>query len=264
VRGRIKGYHNALDATMLRPPGHVSLERALSKLGLASRSRARGLILEGRVTVDGQIERHPGRPVVPESVRIEIDGAPQATPRPALVMMHKPRGVVTTANDPQGRPTVMQLVADAPPGLQPIGRLDAATSGLLLLTNVSRWVDDFTAPDRHVPKRYIVSVLGRADDALMGKIMAGVVDNGEHLAASDARVLRLFERTSDLGITLTEGKNRHIRRMLAALGFEVTALQRFAIGGLELGTLPPGRWHSLSRREALLAYPDGRFDQLAE
>jgi 23S rRNA pseudouridine2605 synthase len=136
----------------------VSLERALSKLGLASRSEARALILEGRVTVDGRAVRDPARPVVPERVHVAIDGARREAAAHRTVVLHKPRGVVTTRRDPEGRPTAYDLVRDAGGGLQAVGRLDLASSGLLLFTSDTRLAAALTDPAAEVPRVYVVTV----------------------------------------------------------------------------------------------------------
>jgi 23S rRNA pseudouridine2605 synthase len=138
--------------------GRLYLERALSKLGLASRSEARELIRAGRVTVDGDTETDPLRVVVPERIRIEIDGRPVRRAEPRTVLLHKSRGAVTTRSDPEGRPTVYTCLEGLDAHVVPVGRLDAATSGLLLLTNDTRFADWVTDPRNEVPRVYVVTV----------------------------------------------------------------------------------------------------------
>lgn len=267
-----------------RGRGEVSLERALSKLGLATRSAARGLVREGRVAVDGRIVTEPLAPVVPERILIAIDGQPMARPAPLTVLLHKPRGVVTTRSDPEGRPTVYACLAEqdrrataaSPPGrpadppdaqasspasvagahLVPVGRLDAATSGLLLLTNDTRFADWVTDPAHAVPRVYLVTVRGELSAEQARQLTAGIEDRGERLAASDASVRKSSGRETHLVLELTEGKNREVRRMLAALGHEVTALKRVAFGGLQLEDLPPGAWRVVSTEELQAAFPE--------
>jgi 23S rRNA pseudouridine2605 synthase len=241
--------------TTRRGPGQVSLERALSKLGLASRSEARSLIREGRVAVDGRPALDPLQPVVPESVHLEIDGRPASRPSPRTILLHKPRGVVTTRSDPEGRPTVYTCLEGLDDHLVPVGRLDAATTGLLLLTNDTRLADWVTDPENAVPRVYLVTVRGAVEDATARRLEEGIEDRGERLAASTVAVRKRSRRETHLVLTLTEGKNREIRRLLAAAGHEVTRLKRVSFGGLELGDLPPGQWRDVTIGELRAAFP---------
>jgi 23S rRNA pseudouridine2605 synthase len=238
-------------------PGFVSLERALSKLGLASRSAARGLIRAGRVAVDGRTAIDPLLAVVPESARIEIDGRPARRPERLTILLHKPRGVVTTRSDPQGRPTVYSCLEDLDAHVVPVGRLDAATSGLLLLTNDTRFADRVTDPRHQVPRVYVVTVRGELTDETARRLEAGIDDRGERLAARRIEVRKRSRRETHLVVELTEGKNREIRRMLAAAGHEVTRLKRISFGGLELGDLAPGQWRAVPAAELRAAFPGG-------
>lgn len=232
-----------------RRPGEVSLERALSKLGLASRSEARSWIRDGLVRVDGRVVDDPGHPVVPERVRVEIAGATAASVPARYLLLDKPRGVVTTRSDPEGRSTVYDVVGEAARGLAPVGRLDRATTGLLLLTNDSKLAAWLTDPDRAIPRTYLVTVRGELSEQDRARLEDGVVDAGERLAARSAVVRKRSRRETHLVITLVEGKNREVRRLCAAVGHEVTRLRRVALGGLELGPLSPGRWRELSAEE---------------
>jgi len=242
-----------------RGPGQVSLERALSKLGLASRTEARSLIREGRVVVDGRPATDPLQPVVPEKARLEIDGRPAVRPAPRTILLHKPRGVVTTRSDPEGRPTVYtcleELEADH---LIPIGRLDAATTGLLLLTNDTRLAAWVTDPLNAVPRVYLVTVRGELSDATAKRLEIGIDDAGEHLSAKTVTVRKRSRRETHLILELTEGKNREIRRLLAAVGHEVTRLKRVSFGGLELGDLQSGGWRDVTEQELREAFPERR------
>ncbi|HKV11682.1 MAG TPA: pseudouridine synthase [Thermoanaerobaculia bacterium] len=236
-------------------PGHVSLERALSKLGLASRTEARELIRAGRVAVDGRIAADPLLEVVPERIRIEIDGRPARRAEPLTVLLHKPRGIVTTRSDPEGRPTVYGCLTDLEAHVVPVGRLDAATSGLLLLTNDTRFADWVTDPRNEVPRVYLVTVRGELGDATARSLEEGIEDSGERLAARAVTVRKRSRRETHLVVELTEGRNREIRRMLAAAGHEVTRLKRVSFGGLELGDLLPGRWRRVGEGELKEAFP---------
>lgn len=232
-----------------RKKATVPLARALSKLGLASRSEARTLIEAGRVTVDGRPAGDPSMLVVPERAQITIDG--QARPRAPLVViaLNKPRGVVTTRDDPEGRPTVYDLVRDAGTHLATVGRLDRASTGLLLLTNATRLAAALTDRARAVPRVYVVTVRGALSDQAAAGAERGVDVDGERLAARRMVVRKRSQRETHLIVELTEGKNREIRRLLAALGHEVTRLTRIAFGSLELGPLASGRWRLLQAAE---------------
>jgi len=235
--------------------GQVPLERALSKLGLASRTEARALVREGRVTVDGRPVTDPLFEVVPERVRIEIDGHPAEKPRPMTILLHKPRGVVTTRSDPEGRPTVYGCLEGLDAHVVPVGRLDAATSGLLLLTNDTRFADWVTDPRNEVPRVYLVTVRGELSDDTACRLEEGIEESGERLAASKAAIRKRSKRETHLVVELTEGKNREIRRMLAAAGHEVTRLRRVSFGGLELRELAPGKWRAIPVDELRGAFP---------
>ncbi len=154
----------------MKRPGTVPLARALSKLGFASRSEAVALIREGRVRVDGRIARAPEQAVVPERITVAIDGRPVERAARVTILLHKPRGVVTTRRDPEGRPTVLDLVASAPARVFPVGRLDLATTGLLLLTNDSKFADWITDPANQVPRTNVVTVRGDLDERACARI----------------------------------------------------------------------------------------------
>ncbi len=233
----------------------VSLERALSKLGLASRSQAHTLILEGRVSVGGRIVVNPAARIVPEGVTITIDGAAQEKADWVTIVLHKPRSYVTTRSDPEGRKTVYDLLANLPERVVPVGRLDLATSGLLLLTNDTQFGNWLTDPHSAVARVYLATVDGRTTPDVAAQLMKGVVVDGERLRASSAVVRKASMRESHLVLTLEQGKNREVRRLLAAVGYPVTQLRRVQFGGLELGTLAPGKWRRLSDEELRDAFP---------
>jgi 23S rRNA pseudouridine2605 synthase len=233
----------------------VSLERALSKLGLASRTQARELIIQGRVTVAGKVVTAPSMRIVPEGVAIEIDGAHSRTAEPLTIVLHKPRGYVTTRSDPEGRKTVYDLLADLPARVVPVGRLDLATSGLLILTNDTQLANWLADPGSAVERVYLVTVEGRVTPELAAQLVDGVTVDDETLSAAAAEVRKASNRESHLTVTLREGKNREVRRLLAAIGHPVTRLRRVQFGGLALGTLAPGTWRRVSSEELRAAFP---------
>lgn len=233
----------------------VSLERALSKLGLASRSQARELIGQGRVTVAGRVVTNPSMRLVPERVAIAIDGAVPDSTEPLTIVLHKPRGYVTTRSDPEGRKTVYDLLDDLPGRVIPVGRLDLATSGLLILTTDTPLANWLTDPDSGVDRVYLVTVEGRATPESAAQLVKGVTIANEHLSAAAAVVRKASARESHLTVTLREGKNREVRRLLSAIGHPVTRLRRVQFGGLELGTLAPGKWRRVSSEELRAAFP---------
>ena len=228
----------------------VGLARALSKLGYCSRSQAQQLIRSGHVRVNGAVKRNPEAPVSPGRDRIEVDGASIHSAEKIYLILNKPRGLVTTASDEKGRPTIYATLGNNLPWVSPVGRLDKASEGLLLLTNDSEWASQVLAPGSHLPKIYHVQVSGIKDAALGDVLITGVrVSNGNFLRVKDARILRQGNRNTWLAITLEEGKNRHIRRMLEQLGIEVLRLVRVAIGPLTLSDLAKGESRRLTAAE---------------
>jgi len=215
----------------------VGLARALSKLGYCSRSQAQHLIRSGRVHVNGAVKRDPEAPVFIGSDQIEVNGGIIRPAAQFYVMLNKPRGQVTTASDEKGRPTVYASLDKDLPWVEPVGRLDKASEGMLLLTNDSEWAARVLAPETHLLKTYHVQVSGVKDLELANALTRGVrVSNGDFLRVKDARIRRQGDRNTWLYILLDEGKNRHIRRMFEKLGIEVLRLIRVAIGPLTLGT----------------------------
>jgi 23S rRNA pseudouridine2605 synthase len=227
----------------------IGLARALSKLGFCSRNDAAELVRAGRVKLNGNVRRDAESPVHLERDRIEVDGRALEPATRVYIMLNKPRGIVTTASDEKGRSTVYNLLGKQDTWLAPVGRLDKASEGLLLLTNDSEWAARVTAPETHLTKTYHIQIARPADEALLESLRRGVRDAGEDLRVSAARILRHGERTSWLEIVLDEGKNRHIRRMLNALQIEVLRLVRVAIGPVPLGELAKGASRLLTQKE---------------
>ena len=232
------------------PLKRVGLARAISKLGYCSRSRAAELIAAGRVKCNGTIRRDPETPVRLREDRIEIDGQLLSRSSKIYLALNKPRGIVTTAADEKGRDTVYSLLPANLPWLAPVGRLDKASEGLLLLTNDSEWAAKITAPETHLDKTYHVQINAVADETLLQQLRNGIrTSDCEFLRVKNARMLRQGEQNSWLEIVLDEGKNRHIRRMLEALKIEVLRLVRVAIGPLALGDLAKGATRVLEEKE---------------
>jgi 23S rRNA pseudouridine2605 synthase len=228
------------------------LARALSKLGYCSRAQATDLIRAGKIRVNGALRRDPQTPVRLGKDRIEIDGKPVAAANKIYLVLNKPRGIVTSASDEKGRDTVYSLLAAELPWVAPVGRLDKASEGLLLLTNDSEWAARVTAPETHLDKTYHVQIGKIADAPLLETLKSGVrTSEGDTLRVKSASLLRQGERNSWLEIILDEGKNRHIRRMLETMGSEVLRLIRVAVGPLALGDLAKGAVRPLTPDEKL-------------
>lgn len=233
----------------------VPLERLLSKWRVASRTEAQTLVREGRVCVGGHVTRDPRRWIDPVAESVEVDGVrvgDRTTGRERVwLLLNKPRGVVATTHDPQGRPTVMDLVAaQRVPGLAPVGRLDLASAGLLLLTDDAALADRLLDPRSHVAKTYRVKVRGHATAATLDALRRDtLVEDGLTLGPMEVEVEREGPRSTWLTIRLREGKNRQIRRRLEALGHEVEVLVRTHFGPIALGDLPPRAARTLTAEE---------------
>lgn len=240
-------------------PRH-GLARTLSKLGICSRTEATRWIEAGRVSVDGRVVRDPEFPIAQDdgaARRIGVDGQPvQGTAR-ICVMLNKPRGLVTSVSDEQGRDTVYRcLEGSGLPWLAPVGRLDKASEGLLLFSNDPQWAAGVTDPDRGPDKTYHVQIDRLPEAAELQRLREGILIEGQCLRATRATVLRHGERHAWLEIVLDEGRNRQIRRLLAALDIDVLRLVRVAIGPLVLGDLAKGSWRLLSDSEQRSLMPD--------
>ncbi|WP_266169045.1 pseudouridine synthase [Dyella subtropica] len=232
-------------STASAAPRH-GLARVLSKLGVCSRSQAEKAVREGRVSVDGRVVLDPERPADPAKQRILLDGEVVGVAQRVYVALNKPRGIVVSAADERGRDTVYDLLAEAGlPWLGPVGRLDKASEGLLLLSNDSVWAAHLTEPRHHVDKTYHVQIDAIPDQTTLARLIQSTVDEGERLAAKQVTLLRSGEKNAWLEIVLDEGRNRHIRRLLAAHDIGVLRLIRVAIGDFKLGDLAKGQWRHL-------------------
>lgn len=227
----------------------VGLARALSKLGVCSRSQAAQWIRAGRVRLNGVIRRDAESPVHLGADRIEVDGEAVAREKKIYLMLNKPRGVVITAADEKGRRTVYDVLEKNLPWVAPVGRLDKASEGLLLLTNDSEWAARVLAPETHLEKTYHVQIGTIADEKLLAAMTGGIRCDGEWLRARRVSVIRAGEKNSWIEVALDEGRNRQIRRMLTQLDVEVLRLVRVAIGPLRLGELAKGETRNLSSAE---------------
>jgi len=233
---------------------NIGLARAISKMGNCSRSRAEDAIRAGRVRVNGVVRRNVEAPVHLGKDRLEIDGHEIKKAEKIYLMLNKPHGVVTTASDERGRETIYSFLQEYQDGslnwVAPVGRLDKASEGLLLITNDSEWAAKITAPETHVDKTYHVQIAEQATGAMIEKLQQGfTVKDGEFLRVKSASVVRSGERNCWLEIVLDEGRNRHIRRMFETMDVEVLRLIRVAIGALKLGDLPKGEVRALSEKE---------------
>jgi 23S rRNA pseudouridine2605 synthase len=226
------------------------LARVLSKMGACSRSQAEQWIRAGRVSLDGRVERDPQFPTSIERHHIAVDGIAVKPADQVYVMFNKPRGLVVSAADEHGRDTVYTTLAAAGlPWLGPVGRLDKASEGLLLLSNDTTWASGITDPAAHLEKTYHVQVAGQPSDEVLATMQSGIDDAGDFLRARRAVRLRAGEKNAWLEVVLDEGRNRHIRRLLAALGFDVLRLIRVSIGPLALGELAKNQWRQLTAEE---------------
>lgn len=234
------------------PPGDrplKTLERVLSKAGLGSRTEARRWVGQGRIAVNGRTEGDPNRWVDTERDRVTIDGRPVETLEPVYLLLHKPTGYLTTYRDPEGRQTIYDLLPERERYLFPVGRLDLDTSGLLILTSDTAFAERLTNPDYHVPKTYRVKASRQLSEQQLDRLRQGI-----ELRDGPTRPARV-ERLRDPGgktvfeITITEGRNRQVRRMVEALDAKVISLARVAIGTVTLGELEAGATRALTREE---------------
>jgi pseudouridine synthase len=226
-----------------------TLERVLSKAGVGSRTEARAWIAAGRVKVNGKIARNPDEWIDMARDRVRFDDKPLEARERVYVLLYKPTGYLTTYKDPQGRPTVYDLIGDVGTFVSPVGRLDLDTSGLLLMTNDNQFAERVTNPASHVPKTYLV----KASIVLTGEQLQQLRD-GIELSDGPTRPavvkrLRDSAKYTHFEITLTEGRNRQVRRMVEALGAKVLKLVRVRIGPIGIGTLPIGKWRLLTGSE---------------
>jgi len=231
-------------------PEPIRLQKYLAERGIASRRGAEEMIRAGRVTINGR-KAGIGMSVDPQDDLVAVDGKnlEQQRDRPAYLLLHKPRGYVTTMGDRHAARTVAELVADFPVRTFPVGRLDKDSEGLLLMTNDGALANALTHPSSHVPKVYRVTLRGQVSDAQRDKLSTGMELDGRRTQPIELRVLLEEPDRTVLQLTLREGRNRQIRRMCEALNLEVLRLKRTALGPLKLGLLPAGQWRELTAEE---------------
>ncbi len=238
------------------PERRIGLARVLSKRGMCSRTQAAQWIAEGRVAVDGRIVRDPEFAIRGDRQHIEVTGFDSGGVQRVYLMLNKPRGLLTTASDEHGRDTVYRCFDGARlPWIAPVGRLDKASEGLLLFSNDPEWAARITHPDTGPFKIYHVQANCIPDSSMLERLVAGITVDGERLSANSVALLRHGEKNAWLEIVLDEGRNRQIRRLLAAFDMDVLRLVRVGIGGLTLGELPKGQWRALSAEEMAALMP---------
>jgi len=235
-----------------------TLERVLSKAGLGSRTDARKWIGAKRVKVNGKLIQTPDHWVDLERDTVTLDGKPVRASKRIYLLLYKPKGYITTYKDPQGRPTVYDLIQDAGHWVVPVGRLDQDTSGLLLLTNDTRFAEIVTNPDHKVPKTYLVKTSTRLTDEQIEQLRKGVILNDGPTQPAIVKRIRDSAKYSFIEITIREGRNRQVRRMIEALGSKVLKLVRTEIGGVPIGDLPIGKFRELTQGEIKMLTPHRR------
>ncbi len=228
------------------------MERVFSKAGAGSRTEARSWIAAGRVRVNGAVVRNPDHWVDLDRDRVSLDGKPLRSAAKTYVLLYKPKGYLTTYRDPEGRPTVYDLLADAGRWLAPVGRLDLDTSGLLLMTNDTDFAERVANPQRKVPKTYQVKTATVVSDEQIDQLRRGVQLNDGPTRPAAVHRLRDGPKHSYLEIVITEGRNRQVRRMIEAIGSKVSKLVRTAIGPIRIGDLQIGKWRALNPEEVRL------------
>lgn len=227
----------------------VRLQKFLAEAGVASRRAGEQLILDGRVSVNGEMVRQLGSKVDPLHDRISVDGKPVRVKRKLYVALHKPVGCVCSRKDEFERPTIYQLLPKEWGSLYSVGRLDYDTEGLIFLTNDGQFALRLTHPRYEVRKKYLVTLEGRVEAEVLERLRRGVFHQGDKLKAESARLLSASLSRSVVELELTEGKNREVRRMFESQGLNVKRLQRVQIGRIKLGELKPGKWRTLTEPE---------------
>jgi len=229
------------------------LQKLIASAGIASRRHAEDLIVARHVTVNGEVIVELGAKADPETDHIKVKGRLinplLSQQKPVYVLLHKPKGYLTSMSDPEGRPLVIDLIPSSLGRLHPVGRLDFNTEGLLLLTNDGDFTRHITAAKSHIPKVYLAKVKGMPPDKAVERLRRGIAIGDERAARADVRMLRESKTNAWFEVTLHEGRNQQVRRMFDAIGHSVIKLVRTRIGNLEEKNLKPGRWRKLNERE---------------
>jgi pseudouridine synthase len=227
----------------------VRLQKFLAEAGVASRRASEEIIIAGRVTVNGTVVQELGTKVDPDHDRVQVDWRPIRLKRKVYLALNKPRGLVCSRNDEQGRPTIFDLLPKEWRHLHSVGRLDFNSEGLIFLTNDGDFSLHLTHPRYGVRKRYVAMVDGSVDAEMLRLFMRGVVHEGEKFKAEKARLVAGGQSKSVVELELAEGKYREVRRLFESQGRTVKKLQRIQIGKIKLGELPPGKWRTLTDGE---------------
>jgi 23S rRNA pseudouridine2605 synthase len=229
----------------------IRLQKVIAGAGVSSRRTAETMIAEGRVTVNGQVMRKPGTRVDPERDHVKVDGRHLKVKEPyAYLVLNKPRGYVCSLSDPEGRPTISDLLPGVRLRIFPVGRLDFDSEGMLLLTNHGELAQALLHPRYHVSKVYLIKVKGVLTDEEIRRLERGVQLEDGMTSPAAVRKIRKATENSWLEITIHEGRKRQIKRMLETVGHQVLKLKRVKFGPLTLGDLPPGHYRYLTDREA--------------
>lgn len=227
----------------------IRLQKYLSQCAVASRRKAEELILAGKVKVNGKVA-DIGDKVSPKKDEVTVSGKKIVMNKKLYyIILHKPRGFVTTMEDELGRKCVAQLVKDVGARVYPVGRLDKDSEGLLIMTNDGEFANHMTHPSKHIPKTYRVTVRPNVTEDMLTQFSVGMEIDGRMTAPAEAHILEKQENRVVLEVILYEGRNRQIRKMCEAMGLEVARLKRVSIGSIKLGMLPQGKWRELTEDE---------------
>lgn len=237
----------------------IRLQKFMSQCGVCSRRKAEELILEGKVKVNGKLS-NLGDKINPYKDKVEVQGKLiRQVKEKRYIMLHKPRGFVTTMADEMGRKDITMLTEDVGERVYPVGRLDKNSEGLLILTNDGEFANMMAHPRTHIPKTYRVTVRPPLIDEMLNSLITGVkLDDGYVTAPAEAQIVQSEDNRIVLLITIYEGKNRQIRRMCEALGIELIRLKRIAVGEIRLGMLPQGKWRDLTEQEVRSLYSEAK------